>query len=139
MPLTLNIDPPHIAHLKDHARSLSISASRLITQYIDSLSPDETPPSLGTTIQALRKSQASLSKDGLLNIAIFGSVARGEEGPGSDVDLLVKVSSDMTAFRLARLKAEIQNILKTKVDLVTLDEYRKRFDRSIQKDVIVAY
>lgn len=139
MPLTLNIDPPHVAELKHHAKKVGVSASRLVTEFIDGLTTDPPPPSLGVTIRTLRKHRQALIDSGLLHIAVFGSVARGEGRPGGDVDLLVKVSDDMNAFRLAGLQADLQDLLEAPVEIVTLDEFNSGFDRSVQEDVVVAY
>lgn len=139
MPLTLNIDAPHVTNLKRHAKRHGLSASRLVTQFIDGLATEPTPPSLGATIRALRQHREELVATGLLNVAVFGSVARGEEKPGSDTDLLVKVSDDMSAFALAGLQASLESILGSPVNLVTLPEFNSSFDRAVQQDVVVAY
>ena len=49
---------------------------------------------------------------------MFGSVARGEERPGSDVDLLVDLSDDVGAFALLRMRSEAEEILGRPVDIV---------------------
>ena len=87
----------------------------------------------------LRDNQGILTDRGLLNIAVFGSVARGEEEPGSDIDLLVKTADDMNAFRLAGIQSNLQEILGARIEIVTLKEFNDSFDQSAQKDVIIAY
>ncbi len=139
MPLTLNIDPPHVSAIKQHAKKTGVSASRLVTRFIDGLTTQTPPPSLGKAIKELRSHREDLMSKGLLNIAVFGSVARGEEKPGSDVDLLVKTSKDMDAFRLAGVKAGLQDILGAPVEIVTLKEFNDSFDRSTQEEVVIAY
>lgn len=49
---------------------------------------------------------------------VFGSVARGEDGPDSDVDLLVDLPSGMGLFGLARLQEQLQQILDAPVELI---------------------
>lgn len=139
MPLTLNVDPPHVTAIKLHAKKTGMSASRLVTQFIDGLTTETPPPSLGVVIKQLRASRDKLIDKGLINIAIFGSVARGEEAPGSDIDLMVKVSEDMSAFRLAGLQSDLRKILGAPVELVTLQEFNEGFDRSVQQEVVIAY
>jgi uncharacterized protein len=51
---------------------------------------------------------------------VFGSVARGEDRPGSDLDLLVTLAEDASLFDLARLHVELQDLLGIRVDV--LDE-----------------
>ena len=50
--------------------------------------------------------------------AIFGSVARGEATPKSDVDFLVDFKGKVTLFDLGGLKADLEEKLKRRVDLV---------------------
>ncbi|MFP6773680.1 MAG: nucleotidyltransferase domain-containing protein [Alphaproteobacteria bacterium] len=110
-----------------------------MTGIIDGFGSEPHPPSLGKSIQLLRRHRDDLVSRGLLNIAIFGSVARGEEGPGNDTDLLVKVAGDMNAFRLAALQTDLAEILGTTVEIMTLVEFNAAFDRAAQEDVVVAY
>lgn len=56
---------------------------------------------------------------GIKNVRIFGSVARLEDGPESDLDLLVEFEKDRSLFDLIRFKQEIEDLLDTKVDVVT--------------------
>lgn len=139
MPLTLNIDPLHVAAIKQHAKETGMSASRMVTRFIDGLTTETPPPSLGATIRVLRNNRDILTDKGLLNVAVFGSVARGDEKPGSDIDLMVKVAEDMNAFRLAGIKSDLQDILGASVEIVTLKEFNSSFDQSVQKDVVIAY
>lgn len=60
-----------------------------------------------------------LKKYGVLRAAVFGSVARGEVGPKSDIDLLVDFSSGKTLFDLIRLRRELIEMFGTSVDVVT--------------------
>lgn len=59
-----------------------------------------------------------LGTNGMRNIRVFGSVARQDDGPESDVDLLADVPEDMSLFSLARIEQEISQILHTSVDIV---------------------
>ena len=51
-------------------------------------------------------------------LAVFGSVARGEDDDDSDVDLLVELPSTMGLFGLARLRRDLERVLDAPVDLV---------------------
>lgn len=55
------------------------------------------------------------------NIKVFGSVAKGEDGPNSDIDFLVDCKEDCSLFDLIALKDDLQQILHRKIDLVTPD------------------
>lgn len=55
---------------------------------------------------------------GARNIRVFGSVARGTDGPDSDVDLLAEIPTGTSLFDLARLELDLGELLGTKVDVV---------------------
>lgn len=61
---------------------------------------------------------AVLRRCGLTNPRLFGSVARGDETSGSDVDLLVDVPTGVGLFALARCQADLESVLGAPVDLV---------------------
>lgn len=54
-------------------------------------------------------------------LGVFGSVARGEDRPDSDVDLLVKFAPDNRGglFQLVRMESDLEHLLGRKVDLLT--------------------
>lgn len=62
---------------------------------------------------------------GARDVRVFGSVARGEERPDSDVDLLVRLEPGRTLFDLARLELELEDLLGRPVDVVTADGLRE--------------
>lgn len=61
---------------------------------------------------------AAAERHGAGNVRVFGSVARGEDGPGSDVDLLVDPGDQMSLVDLARLEEELADLLGRPVDVV---------------------
>lgn len=56
---------------------------------------------------------------GLLNVRVFGSVARGEDTPKSDIDFLVDLEKGRSMFDLGGALVQLQEILGCKVDIVT--------------------
>lgn len=72
--------------------------------------------------QLLSKKAAILeisAKHGARNIRIFGSVARGDEGPDSDIDLLIDLDKDRSLLDHAGLLLELMALMNHKVDVVT--------------------
>lgn len=61
---------------------------------------------------------------GFRNVRVFGSVARGEDGPESDIDLFVTFPSDASLFDIGALEAELAALLGERVDLVPDDGLR---------------
>jgi predicted nucleotidyltransferase len=56
---------------------------------------------------------------GARDVRLFGSVARGEEMEGSDVDFLVTLEGGRTLLDLARLEERLEHLLGRRVDVVT--------------------
>jgi predicted nucleotidyltransferase len=55
-----------------------------------------------------------------LSISIFGSVARGEDGPSSDCDFLVTTAPGASLFDLGRMLMELNELMGEEVDLVDI-------------------
>jgi uncharacterized protein len=61
------------------------------------------------------------------NPRVFGSVVRGEDEEGSDLDLLVDVLPGATLFDLGGIQYELQELLGVRVDLLTPGDISERF------------
>ena len=59
------------------------------------------------------------TRHGARNIRVFGSAARGEDRPGSDLDLLVEMESGRSLLDLVALGQELEDLLERKVDVLT--------------------
>ncbi|HVA60536.1 MAG TPA: helix-turn-helix domain-containing protein [Mycobacteriales bacterium] len=70
----------------------------------------------------LRRHRAQLKRiaatEGVRVLGVFGSVARGEERPDSDIDLLVELPAEISLLQLGRLAERCQGLLGAAVDLV---------------------
>ena len=53
------------------------------------------------------------------NVRVFGSVARGEGGPGSDVDLLVDMEKGRNLLDLVGFWQDLEELLGCRVDVIT--------------------
>ncbi|MGL4198914.1 MAG: nucleotidyltransferase family protein [Allorhizobium sp.] len=73
--------------------------------------------------QAIREATA---RHKATNPHVFGSVARGEDGPDSDLDVLVDGLPGMTLFDLGGLQAEMEDLLPCRVDVVTSGGLKER-------------
>jgi predicted nucleotidyltransferase len=62
---------------------------------------------------------ALATQRGIKNLRVFGSVARGQAGPDSDVDFLVDVEPGRTYLDMGAFLMDLQDLLGRKVDLVT--------------------
>ncbi|MBI1883464.1 MAG: nucleotidyltransferase family protein [Chlamydiae bacterium] len=59
------------------------------------------------------------AKHGAHHVRVFGSVARGEAGPKSDVDFLIALDKGRSLFDVGKLLMELQSLLGRGVDVVT--------------------
>lgn len=66
-------------------------------------------------------------KHGVSNIRVFGSVARGEDKMGSDVDLLAAIESHISLMDLVRLEKSLEKEVGKKVQIIS--------DRAINKHI----
>jgi predicted nucleotidyltransferase len=59
------------------------------------------------------------ARHGVTSIRVFGSVARGEAGPESDVDFLVEIGGKLTPWFPVGLLRDLEELLGRKVDVAT--------------------
>lgn len=60
------------------------------------------------------------------SVAIFGSVARGEERPDSDLDFLVELAPNARPIEILSIGVELEEALGVKVDVGTPESLRER-------------
>ena len=73
---------------------------------------------------------------GASNVRVFGSVARGESGPDSDIDILVDLEPGRSLLDHAQLQIDLEALLGRKVDVVTARGLRPRLrDRVLQEAI----
>jgi hypothetical protein len=73
---------------------------------------------------------------GVLELALFGSEARDEAGPGSDIDVLVTFEGRSRFHAFMGLQFELEEHLGTKVDLVTPKAMKPALRPHIERDLI---
>ena len=62
---------------------------------------------------------AIAARHGARNVRVFGSVARGEAGPESDIDILVEMESGTSLMDHVTLMQDLEDLLERKVDVVS--------------------
>lgn len=77
-----------------------------------------------------------LRRNAVVRAGVFGSVARGEAAPGSDLDLLVEFGEEKSLLDLARLKLELEGELGHPVDVVTYRSLYHRLREPILKEQV---
>jgi uncharacterized protein len=79
---------------------------------------------------------AAAAAHGVTELHVFGSVARGEDRPDSDVDLVADLPPGMSLFGLGRLQAELEGILGAKVDLVPAEDLKPDVRSRASRDLV---
>jgi predicted nucleotidyltransferase len=85
-------------------------------------------------IRLLTEHRAELESMGVTSLALFGSVARDEAGPESDVDVIIDVRRPFSLFDLARVHLRLEEIFGCKVDVITEGSLLPRDHAVIDKD-----
>jgi predicted nucleotidyltransferase len=88
-------------------------------------------------VRILKAHQSELRKQyGVKSLALFGSVAREEAQPDSDVDLLVEFDRPVGLFAFIGLQQYLEAQLGRKVDLGTLRSLKPRLKASVLQEAI---
>ena len=86
-----------------------------------------------TRLEQLRAQAAEIrqiaSRHKAHSVAVFGSVARGEDGPASDIDLLVDFEPGATLFEQFYLQEELEALLNVHVDVIPRSGLKPRDNR----------
>ncbi len=75
-------------------------------------------------------------KYGAYNLRIFGSVARGEAGTDSDIDILVELEPERSILDLGGLLYDLQQLLGVEVDVVTVNGLRSRIRERVLREAV---
>ena len=74
------------------------------------------------------------AKHGITNVRVFGSVARGEARPDSDVDFLVDVDAAKSLLDLCGFSVDVEELLHRRADVVPSNSVRKEIRRRIFRE-----
>ena len=87
-------------------------------------------------IRMIGAHQAEIRQFGVRSLALFGSVARDDARPDSDVDLLVEFYGPTTSDGYMGLKFFLEDLLNRRVDLVTQRALRPALRSYVERDLV---
>jgi len=92
-------------------------------------------------LQTLRAHELELMAAGIVHLRVFGSVARGEASPHSDVDLMADLddSRRFSLLDLSSVENRLSDILRVKVDLALSKSIREPIRRSAEREAVLAF
>ena len=80
--------------------------------------------------------QRIAARHGAMSLRVFGSVARGDARPDSDVDLLVEMERGRTLLDVVAIKQDVEDLLGRKVDVVTQAAVSPYMRESVLKEAV---
>jgi uncharacterized protein len=99
--------------------------------------PPTAPGLSSVTLHKKRRQILALAnKYGARNVRVFGSVARGEARPDSDIDFLVGLEPGRSLFDLGGLLYELQSLLGVEVDVVTEKSLHHRLRERVLREAV---
>jgi uncharacterized protein len=93
---------------------------------------------LERALDAIRARQAAARAEGVELIGVVGSVARGDDGPQSDVDVAYAVVGRASLFGLGAILMDLQDDLQRQVDMVDLAQVKPRLRTLMERDLVRA-
>jgi uncharacterized protein len=92
---------------------------------------------IGQRVRRKRKAlTAAAAAHGVTHLQVFGSVARGQDRPDSDLDLLADLPPDMGLFGLGRVQVDLEAIIGSKVDLVPAGDLKPAVRARASRDLV---
>jgi len=89
-------------------------------------------------LRLLAEHRAQLTELGVGSLSVFGSVARNQARPDSDVDLLVEFGKPVGLFEVVAVKEYLEKLLGCPVDLATRDSLKRQLRDRILEEAIPA-
>ena len=92
-------------------------------------------------IATLREHEPELKASGIVRLSLFGSTARGDHGPDSDIDLLVAFDDTrrISLLDIAGMEIDLSEMLGCKVDLIEEGTLKPRAQRSVEAEAVSAF
>lgn len=98
-------------------------------------------PTRDEILARLRAHEEELRALGVRELALFGSVARGDATPESDVDVLVSIrpEAELSLLGMVRIERRLQELVGAEVDLVEREMLRPPLIEQISQEMLRAF
>jgi predicted nucleotidyltransferase len=92
-------------------------------------------------VSILREHEPELKAAGIVHLRLFGSVARGDASPVSDIDLMADLdkTKSFTLVSVGRLETRLRDILGVRVDLSSADWMREPVRTRAIREAVLAF
>jgi len=92
-------------------------------------------------LEILRRSQPALRGRGVKHAALFGSVARGDNGADSDIDIMIEIDPNarITVFDYVDIKEYIAKLFDERVDVVNREGLKAYVRPAVTAEIIYAF
>src|SRR5438552_1493318 len=92
-------------------------------------------------LDTLRRSESALRARGVAHAALFGSTARGDNRPDSDIDVLVEFepNAQVTVFDYVGVKDYIASLFAQPVDVIDREALKPHLRRPSARDAVYAF
>jgi predicted nucleotidyltransferase len=98
-----------------------------------------------STLEAVRRrlsaEEPGLRRLGICHLAVFGSVARGDDRPDSDVDLAVEIEANrsFSLIRMEETRLFLEDALLRRVDLGEVDSFRPQVRAAFERERVTIF
>jgi predicted nucleotidyltransferase len=92
-------------------------------------------------LDRLRENERALRARGVTRAALFGSVARGEQRPDSDIDIMVEIAPDapVGVFEYIGIVHFIEDMFETRIDVSNRDTLKPYVRPHAERDAVYAF
>jgi uncharacterized protein len=96
---------------------------------------------LNAVRQQLAAEEPELRRRGVRHLAVFGSIARGEDRPDSDVDVAVEIEADrsFSLFHMEETRLFLEDALRRRVDLGEIDSFRPQVRAAFERERVAIF
>jgi hypothetical protein len=109
----------------------AVSQQLKFSPELDEVHPEDLLAAAAPILKALA------ADHGYRRLAVFGSVARREARPGSDIDLIVEPPDGTSTFGFIRFKELIEKVLGREIDLIEYGGLKPKLDDDIRREAVL--